>query len=443
MKTVSREQLTVRRESAVLAGVSLPERPADDFPEPLAELRGLAQTAGARVMGNVTQRRQKPDQATYIGKGKLEEVDTLAKAHDADVIIFDNELEPAQLRNIEKRTDTKVVDRTELILDIFASRAHTSQARLQVELAQLEYLRPRLRRMWTHLERHGGGIGTRGPGEQQLETDRRLIDKKIRDLRARLAIVQARKEREVQARNVELRVSLVGYTNAGKSTLMNRLTDANVLVADKLFATLDTRTRQWNVPGLGKVLLSDTVGFIRNLPHDLVASFKATLEETTHADLLLHVVDAANPMAEKHIEAVNQVLEEIGAAETPAILVLNQVDRLEDDTVLTALEALHPRTVAVSAKTDRGIGDLERLVAESLADRYADAIVECHAGNGKLLAYLGAHGQIGKTTYDGDRVRMEVRMARHLLNRIHSDEATVTMAALPMLVSANVDSALV
>ncbi|MGL4463758.1 MAG: GTPase HflX, partial [Planctomycetia bacterium] len=293
---------TVRQEGAVLVGVATPDHPFEDPEHPLAELEGLVATAGGRVLGEVVQRRDKPDLATYVGRGKVGNIHELVEAHEADVVIFDNELDPAQVRNLEKEIKAKVVDRTELILDIFATRAQTHQARLQVELAQLEYARPRLKRMWTHLERHGGGIGTRGPGETQLETDRRLIDKKIRDLRARLAEIQKRKAREVEARSAELRVSLVGYTNAGKSTLMRRLTGADVLIADKLFATLDTRTRQWLLPGWGKVLLSDTVGFIRNLPHDLVESFRATLEEAIHADLLLHVVDAASPFAAQQIE---------------------------------------------------------------------------------------------------------------------------------------------
>lgn len=420
-----REELTVHSEAAVLVGVDLPSRPLDASPEPLAELRGLAKTAGARVLGNVLQRRQTPDQTTYLGKGKVEELSEFAQANDANVIIFDNELEPAQLRNLEKRTNTKVVDRTELILDIFATRAQTSQARLQVELAQLEYLRPRLRRMWTHLERHGGGIGTRGPGEQQLETDRRLIDKRIRDLKQRLDIVRQRKEREVKARDQELRVSLVGYTNAGKSTLMRTLTGANVLVADKLFATLDTRTRQWNIPGFGKILLSDTVGFIRNLPHDLIESFKATLEETVHADLLLHVVDASNPAALQHIEAVHQVLEEIDARSVPTILVLNKVDQLADRGVLASLERLHPCAVPVSAETGAGIERLRELVTQMLSHHFAWAEVETYAGNGKLLAYLAGHGVITSKRYEGDQVILQIRMARHLLERINPREAQV------------------
>ena len=424
LTNLKRDELTVKQEGALLVGVELPGRPFDEA-GPLAELKGLAATAGAKVLGVVTQRRQKPDISTYLGRGKVEELKELADAESADVVIFDNELQPAQLKNLEKGTDTKVIDRTELILDIFATRARTLQARLQVELAQLEYLRPRLKRLWTHLERHGGGIGTRGPGEQQLETDRRLIDKKIRDLKARLAVIQRRKEREVRARANELRVSLVGYTNAGKSTLMRRMTGADVLVADKLFATLDTRTRQWLVPGWGKILLSDTVGFIRNLPHDLVASFRATLEESIHADLLLHVVDASDPDARGQITAVNEVLEEIGARDAPSILVLNQIDQLADRSVLRSLETLHPNAVAVSAHTGEGIDGMTSLVIEILGEWHATADVETHAGNGKLLAYLKAHGQTDETTYRDDRVTVRVRMPRHLLERIDAAEASV------------------
>lgn len=409
----------------MLVGVGLPGQPVDSHPEPLAELNGLAQTAGARVVGSVVQNRKKPDQSTYLGKGKVHELEELAQTRQADVIIFDNELDPAQQRNLEERTKTRVVDRTELILDIFAARATTSEARLQVELAQLEYMRPRLKRMWTHLERLGSGIGTRGPGEQQLETDRRLVEKRIRDLRARLAVIQRRRQREVRARSTELRVSLVGYTNSGKSTLMRRLTGADVLVADKLFATLDTRTRQWLVPGFGKVLLSDTVGFIRNLPHDLVASFRATLEEALRADLLLHVVDASNPAANAHIDAVHRVLDEIGARKTPTLLVLNQVDRADDLGRLAALERLSPHAVACSARTGEGIDRLAAKVAELLGDRYLEATVRTHVGNGRLLAYLSAHGQPLRHDYVGDHVEVRVRMPGHLLRRIRPDEAEV------------------
>ncbi|MGI9457350.1 MAG: GTPase HflX, partial [Aeoliella sp.] len=272
--------------------------------EPLEELAGLAETAGAEVVARLTQRRESPDKTTYLGKGKLDQLGQLSKATDADVVIFDNDLSPAQIRNLEQAVGIKVLDRTELILDIFSTRAQTRVARLAVELAQLEYALPRLKRMWTHLSRMKMGVGMRGPGEKQLETDRRLVEKRIVDLRRDLEKIHRRKEREVDGRRDHMTVSLVGYTNTGKSTLMNALTDAGVVAQDKLFATLDTRTRRWSLPGWGPVLLSDTVGFIRDLPHRLIASFKATLEESHQADLLLHVADASNPAVLDQIHAV-------------------------------------------------------------------------------------------------------------------------------------------
>jgi GTP-binding protein HflX len=301
---------SVVSEAAVLVGVLLPDRKIDG--PPLEELEGLAATAGVQVVGQLIQRRDAPDAATYIGHGKVEELTRLAAAMDADVVIFDNDLSPGQTRNLEKATDLKVLDRTELILDIFATRAQTAQARLAVELAQLEYAMPRLKRMWTHLSRQKKGVGLRGPGETQLEEDRRLVENKIKDLRRQLNTIERRKEREVAGRHDLLTVSLVGYTNAGKSTLMNTLTNAGVFVQDALFATLDTRTRRWQLPGWGPVLLSDTVGFIRQLPHHLIESFKATLAEARHADLLLHVADGSNPAVYDQIGAAYKVLEEIG-----------------------------------------------------------------------------------------------------------------------------------
>ncbi|MHB8862639.1 MAG: GTPase HflX [Pirellulaceae bacterium] len=280
-------------ESAVLVRVILPNQRFEE--DPLAELEGLATTAGTRVVCGLTQRRQRPDATTFLGRGKVEELAALVDTHGVDVVIFDNDLSPGQTRNLEQALDVKVIDRTELILDIFATHAQTYESRLAVELAQLEYSLPRLKRLWTHLSRLKLGIGMRGPGEKQLEVDRRLVERRIHELRDELREFEKRKERQVAARDDHMTVSLVGYTNAGKSTLMNALTNANVLVQDKLFATLDTRTRRWQLPHWGPVLLSDTVGFIRQLPHRLIASFKATLEESRQADLLLHVADASNP----------------------------------------------------------------------------------------------------------------------------------------------------
>jgi GTPase len=279
----------------------------------------------------------------------------------------------------------------------------------------LEYALPRLKRMWTHLSRYKGGIGVRGPGEKQLEEDRRLVAHRIQDLKAKLQKVQSRKEREVAARGEVATVSLVGYTNAGKSTLMNALTDAGVLVEDRLFATLDTRTRRWQFRGGGHVLLSDTVGFIRNLPHELVASFKATLEEARQADLLLHVVDASSPEAEAQITAVNSVLEELGLRDQPTILVLNKVDRVPDRSYLDVLRAHHDESIAISAGRGEGLDRLEQAVREVLHERALDAEVETGVENGRVLAYLAQHAQIRNRVYDDDRVLLQCRIPRRCL----------------------------
>jgi GTP-binding protein HflX len=424
---VRRDELAVAKEQAVLVSVALPDRPwiGDD---PLDELRGLATTAGAVVVGELTQKRQDINPGTYIGKGKLAELTELVKARSADVCIFDNDLTPAQVRNLEKALDVKVLDRSELILDIFATRARSVEARLQVELAQLEYSLPRLRQMWSHLGRHAGGIGTRGPGETQLEEDRRLVDSRIRDLKARLVEVQARKEREVASRRDEHTVSLVGYTNAGKSTLMNTLTGAGVLAEDRLFSTLDTRTRQWHLKDWGRILLSDTVGFIRDLPHHLIASFKATLEEARQARLLLHVVDASNLQAEEQIKSVNKVLSELGCGDRPTLLVLNKIDRVKDLSYLQVLQAHHPRAVAVSAAQKRGLDELANAIIEMLSASFTEALVETSLANGKVQAYLSAHGEILHQQYRDNRVLIRCALPRQLFHHIMGPDVKVTFS---------------
>ena len=340
----------VEQEVAIVVRVILP---GDHFDtDPLDELQGLAETAGALVVSGMIQKREKPNISTYLGKGKVEELTTLVEFHAADVVIFDNDLSPAQVRNLETTLKVKVLDRTELILDIFATHAQTYESRLAVELAQLEYSLPRLKRMWTHLSRLKMGVGMRGPGEKQLEVDRRLVEKRIHDLKSDLEKIERRKERQVSSRKDLMTVSLVGYTNAGKSTLMNALTDAQVLAEDKLFATLDTRTRRWQLPSWGPVLLSDTVGFIRDLPHRLIASFKATLEEAHQADLLLHVADASNPAVMDQIRAVYGVLQELGIEEKDTLLILNKVDAVENQN-LEAVLRRYPNAVPVSAKNKR------------------------------------------------------------------------------------------
>lgn len=422
VKDIERNQ-GVESESAILVGVFLSDQPNDDVI--LDELAGLAETAGAEVVGRLTQRRDTPDVATYLGKGKLEQLEKMVKATDASIVIFDNDLSAAQIRNLEHALEVKVLDRTEIILDIFSTRAQTHEARLAVELAQLEYSLPRLKRMWTHLSRIKAGVGMRGPGEKQLETDRRLVEKRIVDLRTDLDKVLRRKEREVAARADRMTVSLVGYTNAGKSTLLNKLTGSHELAADKLFATLDTRTRRWQLPDWGPVLLSDTVGFIRDLPHRLIASFKATLEEARQADLLLHVADASNPAALQQIAAVYKVLEELDIREKDTILVLNQVDRITEPGVLDTLLRNYSNAIAVSAKSGQGLTQLATAVSQALTHHFLDVDVEMDVANGRLLAYLAHHGEVLSRTFSGNRVSVHCRLPKKYAGRIRPDEAAV------------------
>jgi len=399
---------SLRSECCVLVRLLTSDQPLEEHP--LKELEGLAVTAGCSVVGGMTQRRSEPDQTTYLGKGKVRELRELVEEHGADVVIFDNDLSPAQTRNLEKALNTKVIDRTELILDIFASNARTHEAKLAIELAQLEYSLPRLKRMWTHLSRQTMGVGMRGPGEKQLEVDRRLVEKRIYDLRADLAKVEARRERQVRSREGIPTVSLVGYTNAGKSTLMNALTGADVEAADKLFATLDTRTRRWHLPSWGWVLLSDTVGFIRDLPHKLIASFKATLEEARQADLLLHVADVSSPAVLDQISAVYEVLTEIGIEEKDTILVLNKVDAAPSEESVRRVLDRYPHAIPISAVTGIGFDVLHHAVSQALAAEFYDVEVDVAPGDGRLLAYLSAHGEVIEREFGEDRVRVHVRI---------------------------------
>lgn len=414
----------VNQEIAVLVRVILPLQVESE--DPLEELRGLAKTAGAIVQGSLVQRREKPDSAYYIGHGKAEELQRLCEFHAADVVIFDNDLNPAQTRNLEQLLKVKVLDRTELILDIFATHAQTAEARLAVELAQLEYSLPRLKRMWTHLSRIKMGVGMRGPGEKQLEVDRRLVEKRIHDLRMELREIERRKELLVRSRRNMMAVSLVGYTNAGKSTLMNALTGAGVLAENKLFATLDTRTRRWTLPSWGPVLLSDTVGFIRDLPHHLVASFKATLEEANQADLLLHIADASSPDVWAQITAVYKVLHDLGINEKDTLLVLNKTDAIADPTVLDGLRNRYPHAIPVSARTGAGFELLHKRVSETLSRFFRDILVETDVGNGRLVAWLANHGEVLSKKYTETRVIVHCRMPEEFANAINPAEATVT-----------------
>ena len=392
--------------------------------DPLDELTRLAETAGAVVVDRLVQKRERPDPRTYIGKGKAAELAGRVSDHHIDTLIFDNELSPGQIANLEKDVGCKVIDRTQLILDIFATHARSYQAKLQVELAQLEYTLPRISKLGAHITAEqqaggGAGIGMRGPGEKQIESDRRLARKRIVALRREMREVEKRKRREVSARTVEnTTVSLVGYTNAGKSTLMNALTRAGVLVEDKLFSTLDTRTRIWILEGGIKVLLSDTVGFIRNLPHDLVTSFHATLEEVAQADLLLHVVDASHPQAAEHIQSVESVLQVLECATKPTLLVFNKVDRFRDPIEREILLKRFPESIIISARTGDGLDVLTARVAERLTKRLIDVDVEIPQSEGKLLAELATWSVPVKREYVDSIVRMTLRVPSRALYKL-------------------------
>ncbi len=432
MKELQDTRRTVVKERAVLVEVLCDARGEPDekgHRDRLEELERLTRTAGARVVATLTQRRRTIHPGTYIGRGKVDELRGLAGAERANVIIFDNDLAPAQIRNLEKGTGVKTIDRSELILDIFASRARTHEARLQVELAQLEYAYPRLAKMWTHLSRIEGGIGTRGPGETQLETDRRIVRRRIKDLKARLARIDARKEREVRSRRDQLTIGLVGYTNAGKSSLLNALTGARAYVQDKLFATLDTRTRSWPLPHGLTALLSDTVGFIRDLPHHLVASFKATLEEAVHADLLLHIVDASTEHVRADLKAVATVLEEIGCSGKPQLVVLNKVDLVTEPLHLDLLRRACPGTVATSALTGDGLDRLADAVTERLMGPETEATVRADVADGRLLAWIDRHATVLDRAIEDSRIVQTVRLPRRMLDDIpRAAEASETVS---------------
>jgi len=417
------------RERVYLAGAIFPGD-EDYSTEFMDELASLTETAGGQVVGRMQQRRAKPDQATFLGRGKILELANDAHALEASLLIVDNDLTPAQARNIERTTELRVVDRSQLIMDIFAAGARTLQARKQVELAQLEYTLPRLKHMWSHLSRIRSGIGMRGPGETQLEVDRRIIRRKISELKVMLQKFEGRKKREILSRRDLFKVCLVGYTNSGKSTLLNRLTGASVIVEDRLFSTLDTRTRQWKVSENQTALLSDTVGFIRKLPHHLVASFHATLEEAATADLLLHVVDSTRNTAGRNIDAVNEVLAALGVESTPQILVFNKVDRVTDFMEISCVIRESPFHQLTSAVTGEGLDELAGMVAGHLKRGYITLEVAFPISSGRLRAFLADKGDmLDVTTGDGIETA-RVRLPRHHLGRIRelaaAEEGRVT-----------------
>jgi len=409
------------RERAILVGLELPDSPPS-LGGPLEELRRLADTAGADAVDAIVQRRPRPDATTFIGQGKAAEVAARVRELGADLVIVDHDLSPSQARNLEKIVGTRVIDRTEVILDIFVRRARSALAKVQVELAQMEYALPRLKRLWTHLNREVGtgraGIGVRGPGEKQIETDRRLVRNRIRDLRHELEGLSRHHVRQTHTRARWFSACFVGYTNAGKSTLLKALTGADVFIQDQLFATLDTTTRAWEIAPGRRIFLSDTVGFIRDLPHHLVSSFLATLEEARQADLLLHVIDTADPDALSHVDVVEETLSRIGAGAVPRVAVLNQVDRVRDPLALRHLEDRLPRSVRTSAVTGEGLAALRAAVYSYVTRRYVDLVVEADAGDGLLLARLREWGEVGEVAYRDGRVTVPLRVEPRFVAQI-------------------------
>jgi len=408
------------QERALLIGLEQDGVSKWDLRDSMEELRELASSAGAEVVDTVTQKLPKPTAPFYIGKGKAEALKDSVQNQQVTSVIFNDELSPAQGRNLENLLSRKVLDRTQLILDIFAQRARSREGRLQIELAQLQYLLPRLTRMWSHLSRQSGGIGTRGPGETQLEVDRRRVQERIARLERELEAV--RKHRSVQRQGRKRHqwpvAAVVGYTNAGKSTLLNLMTGADVLAVDKLFATLDPTTRSFTLPNNQRVLLTDTVGFLRKLPHTLIESFKATLEEVTEADLLIHVVDLSHPRVDEHMHAVDNVVNELGAFGKQTLIVFNKIDILENRNLAETYRRRFPRSVAISARTGQGIDQFFEILQSALGAWRLRSRFRVPLSESNLIAEVHRVGHVLDLQYDGDHAVITAHVPPHLEQKL-------------------------
>lgn len=408
----------IQRERTLLIGVYGPETARLQAEEYIEELAMLTNTAGGVTVDKILQNRNHPDPSTYIGKGKLREIRQMTKNRNIDTLIFDDDLSPTQIRNVEKKTKAKVLDRSGLILDIFASRAKTAAAKTQVELAQLQYLLPRLTRFWTHLSRQQGGIGTRGPGETQIETDRRLVDKRIAKLKEKLEKLDQQRQTQRKGRSDMTRISLVGYTNAGKSTLMNAMTDTEVLAEDRLFATLDSTVRSLEI-GNYDVLLSDTVGFIRKLPHGLIESFKSTLDEARESDILLHVIDASAEMFTEYIEIVKDTLEELSIADKKTVMVFNKLDQVEASKI-AELKAAYPEAVFISAERNIGLQKLREDIRNLIEEDFVTQKMKIPVSKYEGVAFIHRVANIHNEKYVNSSVELTFSIAEENLMRLKS-----------------------
>jgi GTPase len=406
------------KERAMLVALQLHGVQKDIVEEHLAELEELASTAGADTIFKIVQSKSRVDPAYYIGKGKAEELAQLVELNDIDLVIFDDDLSPVQVRNLEKLFDRKIVDRSGLILDIFALRAKTNEAKTQVELAQLQYMLPRLTRAWTHLSKQYGGIGTKGPGETQIETDRRMIRNRISHLKEKLEKIETQRGTQSSGRKNYIRISIAGYTNAGKSTLFNLLAKSNVFAEDKLFATLDSTTRSINLNNKQKVLISDTVGFIRKLPPHLVASFKSTLNEVKDADIILHVVDMSHSFYEDHLNVVEETLKEFGGDKKNVIKVFNKVDKVKDKSKIDYIRNTYENCVIISAQKGINISRLIGILNDAMECSYIDDEILIAIGDSRLASQIHSLAEVVSTNYEEDVIKLKIRTNKENANKI-------------------------